>query len=132
MMIITTEQVKQMGKTGITYVDDKGDEHFIDFEACYHLNVKRKLSPEYIKKLRKLNTDFDEAHHTRIVKGIKEIGQRNVTGESFSSDKLDIGLPYFHFYSDPQTLLKFADEEEYREYIYIIGSETDWFLTDIS
>ena len=131
MMIITTEQVKQMDKTSITYVDDNGDEQFIDFEACYQQYLERRLNPKAIENMKNANNDFDLEKYIKRTKTWKEIGKRNFEGDYWLT-KTKIDSPFIQFHSVPMIILKFKDKDEYGVYQSKIEHEYGWHTFDMT
>jgi hypothetical protein len=120
-------RIKHITPEGITYLDDEGNEQFIDFAACYANYVKQKTSPEYWERIKQLNnfTDADWERYVQRIKSFKEIGNRNVLEMPWADG------PYIEFHTDPPIRFKFDTQEEYRKVISAIR-HTDWITFDQS
>ena len=121
------KQIKDVTPEGITYLDNDGNEQFIDFAQCHTNYVQKKTSPEYWEKMKQLNnwTDANWESYIEEVKGWKEIGKRNILEMPWGDG------PYIEFHTEPSIRFKFASKEEYGKVMTAI-MQTEWKTFDQS
>lgn len=75
------KQIQEVTPQGVIYLDENGDEKFIDFSICYENYVRSKTTPEYWERHRQWNhkSDADWEEHLKQVKRWKVVGVRDVT-----------------------------------------------------
>lgn len=110
-IVITNRQVKQVRQDGIVYIDNAGDEQFIDFELCYQNYLEQRLSSEGIESYKILNhkTDDDIPEHIERVKNWRAVADRNVLGADFMGGANS--PPYFEFYAKPRIRIEFESRD---------------------
>jgi hypothetical protein len=103
------KQIRAITPQGVVYLDDNGEEKFIDFAACYEKYVKRRTTPEHWEDFKKLNhkTDADWDWYVEWVKNWKEVGVHDAFG-----GLLGKGSPYIQFHTEPPTVFDFATQAE--------------------
>ena len=115
VIVISSQQVKELRQDGIVYVDDAGNEQFIDFEACYQRYLAWQLRPEYLEAMKTLNQMTDERFEAYVHR-LKDprwrfIADRNILGDRNINDEyIREGSPYFKFYTDPSIRIEFATQ----------------------
>jgi hypothetical protein len=127
---IDGKRIQSITADGLVYLNDSGDEEFIDFSACYSYYFKRATSPEYIERLKDLNpqTQWDDERVKKYVERRtkwREIALRNIIGDPWGT------APYLEFYTEPCIRFEFATEDEYRETRYLI-EQYGWRTHDLS
>jgi hypothetical protein len=117
------KQIKHITPEGITYLDDEGNEQFIDFTECYANYVKKKTSPEHWEWMKQHNnwTDADWEHYLKRIENWKEVAVRNIIGNP----------AYIKFHSNPQIYFAFATEQEFVD-MYISIGRVGWRTFDLS
>jgi hypothetical protein len=128
MIVIKGSQVNEIRQDGITYLDDAGQEQFIDFEACYQDYLAGRLSPKAIQDFQQMNriADEDMPAHIERIKKWREVGKRNVLG-----DDIERRLPYIVFYTSPRIRIEFDHREKYDEVIYLLR-KSNWHTFDMT
>lgn len=48
-----SKQIQYITESGLTYLDENGEENFIDFALCYENYLKKYLSPENLAEIKK-------------------------------------------------------------------------------
>lgn len=131
-IVISSQQVKEVRQDGIVYIDDAGDEQFIDFELCYQNYLKQQLSPESIESYKALNnkTDDDVPEHIERTKNWRAIADRNVLGDDFMSGANN--PPYFEFYTKPRVRIEFKNRERLNLMRALIESKFRWRTSDLT
>ena len=99
------KQIKDITPEGITYLDDNGNEQFIDFAVCYANFVKEVTSPEHWEIIKKSNNYTDEAwdNYRQGIERWKRVGQRDFVAHP----------PYIEFLSDPIIRFEFETMDEF-------------------
>jgi hypothetical protein len=119
------KQIQEVTAEGIRYVDDSGNEQFIDFEACYQNYVRRRTSAEHWEGFKQLNhlTDADWDDHVEWVKSHKLVGARNILGCG--------GSPFLEFYTEPPTRFEFTVLDEFHRVCYLMR-KVGWHTNDLT
>lgn len=116
---IHSSQIREISEKGISYLDDSGEEGFIDFENCYQNFLKRCLSLEAYEKHIELNPSNHHKTYEEYVgwiKSMNEIGRRNVCGRQYSFDDnvtSESDNPYFEFFTNPLSVVECDNQDEY-------------------
>jgi hypothetical protein len=79
------KQIKNITAEGLLYINDKGDEVYLDFSACYNNYLRKTTSPQYIERMKELNPTFqwDEEGVRQYIKkrtAWREIAKRQILG----------------------------------------------------
>ncbi len=124
------KQIRNITAEGLTYLDENGNETFIDFAACYTNDLNKSTSPSYIEHMKELNPQSqwdDEGIQKYIEKRTrwKEIANRNVLGKPWADG------PYIEFHTEPPIRFDFATADEYSEVRYTIEG-FGWRMFDLS
>jgi hypothetical protein len=128
MVTLDGKQIKEVTPQGIIYLDDNGEEKFIDFAGCHENYVRRMTTPEYWERHKQMNrlTDADWDDHMEQVKSSGFVADRDVTGGFHKA-----GGPYIEFYTKPSTRFVFASEEEFQN-VRVAISRARWQTFDLS
>jgi hypothetical protein len=112
-MAIDGKRIQRVTKEGLFYLDDKGEEAFIDFAACYERKLAEFMKSENLKRFQERNQMSDERLAQFIERRKKEsryVADRNsIGGEPMGT------APYIEFYTDPPTRFVFENEEKFQE-----------------
>lgn len=133
--IFNFRQIKTVQQNGLIYQDHNGNEVFIEFEECYQNYLKQLLSPESVESYKVLNhkTDDDIEAYIARVQSWREIGQRNILGESKKVGRdLERGLPYIEFYTSPLVRFEFDNEDDYGTFRQKIEGDFHWRTSDLT
>jgi hypothetical protein len=125
MITLNAKQIREVTSDGIRYVDDQGEERFIDFAVCYQNYVKKRTSPEYWETHKQVNnlTDADWDRHVERVMKWKEIGRSQPLEPPWSDG------PFVEFHTEPSTRFQC---ETIDEYVNLLSSieKTRWKTFD--
>ena len=130
--VIHNSQVKETRQDGIVYVDNEGNEQFIDFEVCYQNYLKRRLSPQEIESYKELNnkTDSDVPAYIDGLKKWRRIADRNILGDGIGNG--EYGSPYFEFYTQPRVRIEFENQDKLWEMRHKLEREFRWRTFDLT
>jgi len=137
VIVISSKQVKELRQDGIVYLDDAGNEQFIDFETCYQRYLAWQLHPEHLEamKIRSQMTDDALDEYVQRLKNPrwKYIANRNVLGnQDIKGSFIDKGAPYFEFYSAPAIRIEFATQDELWQMREKLEHTFKWRTNDLS
>ena len=109
-MRLAGKQIQSVTAASLTYLDESGSEHVIDFQTCYENYLARITSPERLENVKQWNnmSDEDITSYIEEAKNWKEIGARSISGDE--SSKMQ---PYIKFYTQPPTRFEFATVAEF-------------------
>jgi hypothetical protein len=126
-MVMDGKQIRKVTPEGVVYLDENGDEQFIDFAACYKNYFTRRTSPEEWEVIKKVNnkTDVDWEWYVERVKRWREVGGRQILTPPLADG------PYIEFHTEPSTRFKFETEQEFQKVRNAIG-RTGWKTGDLS
>ena len=129
-IVIHSNQVKETRQDGIVYIDNEGDEQFIDFEVCYQNYLQRRLSPEAIESYKKANnlTDDDLPEYFEHLKNWQVIGGRNYSGDRSGSG--EYSLPYLDFFVQPTIRVEFPNQYEFLKIERTLARKFKWRTID--
>src|SRR5258706_15551861 len=113
------KQIKNITADGLWYVDETGNDLFIDFSACYGNYLQMVTSPEYFERMKELNpqSKWDEESIQKYIKrrtAWREVAKRNILGPPWADG------PYIEFHTEPPTRFDFSSEDEFRNARYEI------------
>ena len=112
-MAIDGARIQRVTKEGLFYLDEAGQEAFINFKACYERRLAKFMEPENLKKFREANpgmTDEELEGSIQRRKRWKDVADRNsIGGEPMGS------APYIEFYTDPPIRFVFETKEKFNE-----------------
>jgi hypothetical protein len=122
------KEIRAITPDGVAFVDETGEEGFIDFAACHQSYVARRTNPAAWQRFKQLNRlhDRDFKRYVRKVQQWKEVGQRD-NGSGPGSD----GQPFITFYTDPPSKFVFSSQEEYEKVRNAIW-EAGWQTFDLT
>jgi hypothetical protein len=111
------KQIQKITAEGLVYLDDDGNERFIDFAAIHANNVKKRTSPEYLEKMKALNHWDDEGEREWLedVHEWKDVADRHFDGFGTIA-----GFPYIEFHTEPPTRFLFATQDELYEVVHTL------------
>ena len=120
------KQIRDIKAEGLTYVDDEGNEKFIDFAVCLDNYFRKVTSAQYIERMKELNpqSQWDEEGIKNYIasrRRWREIANRCVLGKPWSDG------PFVEFHTEPSIRFDFDTEEEYghaRSHIERFGWKT--------
>jgi len=117
-MAIDGARIQRVTKEGLFYLDDEGEEAFIDFAVCYERQLAKFMEPENLKHHQEINHLSDEDLEKSIErrKNWKVVGERD-----FSAIP-----PYMVFYTDPFIRFEFATVDDLQEIRFFIQKKTGW------
>ncbi|MBI5931601.1 MAG: hypothetical protein HY862_19995 [Chloroflexi bacterium] len=120
--------IREVTSKGITYVDDDGQEQFIDFEACYQNYLKRFEDPHFRERLRQLNKLNVIGLRITIkrLKAWREVGARNVLGPPWDNG------PYIEFHTEPPIRFQFETREDMYDLLLDTVRKAGWQTFDLS
>ncbi len=117
MFLVQYDQVQDVNANGLTYTDDDGNEHVVDFEKCYQNYLKPRLTQEEYQRFLKLNPNLRQAYkqYCKRVASWKEVAWRNAFGDSnrYKDYEIEEGTPWLLFHTDPPTLIRFPDHQAF-------------------
>jgi hypothetical protein len=121
------KQIQKITAEGLVYLDDDGNERFIDFAAIHASNVKKRTSPEYLEKVKELNQwdDEGEKQHLKRLEKWREVAERNILGDPWGT------APYIEFHTEPPIRFEFATQDEFRTVRTAI-EQFGWRTTDLT
>ncbi|MBZ0289270.1 MAG: hypothetical protein K8I30_16745 [Anaerolineae bacterium] len=98
-------RIKDITSEGITYLDDDGNEQFIDFAACFANYMQKVTSPEYCERMKQLNnwSQEDWEAYLQRMRNWKRVGQRDFGAKP----------PYVEFLTDPVIRFEFETMDEF-------------------
>ncbi len=121
---MVNNQILEIIPNGIIYIDENGNEGFIDLVECYHNYLKRQLAPEYIEKVRHLNHWGDDEkkleRYIKQVKERKEVGKRGLLEDP----------PFICFYTEPPVCFEFDSFEEAKSIEIQVWEAGGWHTFD--
>lgn len=108
---IIMKQIRNVTEKGLEYVDENGDDQYIDFEACYE------------NFLNTLHFDLEDnpEQQREINKKWKRVGQRDFSGHP----------PYIEFFTDPVARFEFASIDEFHQLRYQV-EKAGWRTIDLA
>jgi hypothetical protein len=114
-MAIDGARIQRVTGEGLFYLDDAGEEQFIDFAACHEQDLTEYLrhehSPERIEKRKTV---------------WRYVAARDIMGHAFLRD-----IPCIQFYTDPPTLFEFEAKDAFNHIRYAI-EKVGWRTYDLS
>jgi hypothetical protein len=118
------KQIQEVTAEGIRYIDENGDEQFIDFKACYQNYERSRTSAEYRERITRHNSS-EEAwnRHLEHVEKWKEVGRRH-----FSMRAEDC---YIEFFTEPPTRLVFKSPTEFMM-VQRLTQKVGWHTYDLT
>lgn len=127
MIILPGERIKQVTVDGLTYVNDAGEEAFIDFALCFQNWLEPQLTPEALKKFKELNYMTDEQVENFVARMRNEtvVGGRDIGG--YPEGK----LPRITFYATPSIAFEFPTTDEFHRVRYWI-KKAGWRTYDMT
>lgn len=105
------KQIREITAKGLLYVDDNGEEQFIEFSDCYDNHLSRYTNPERLEIIKQVN-NFDDEQLAKSIerkKQYKAIGDRQILSPPWGDG------PYIEFYTDPPLRFNFDSEDEFSE-----------------
>lgn len=122
------KNIREVTSKGISYIDDAGQEQFIDFEACYQNYLKRFDDPEYIERFRQMSKlgDKELKDSIRRLKEWRQIGARTVLGPPWEDG------PYIEFHTEPPIRFQFETREGMFDLIIHTARKAGWLTFDLS
>ncbi|MCQ3930886.1 MAG: hypothetical protein DPW16_10550 [Chloroflexi bacterium] len=89
------KNIREVTSKGVSYIDDDGQEQFIDFETCYQNYLKSFEDHEYIENIRQQSKDDAELQKwLERRKAWREVGVRNILQPPWADG------PYIEFYTE--------------------------------
>lgn len=104
------KEITKITQDGIDYIDDEGNQQFIDFEVCFQNNLKEK---------EKSTGSRNPEERRKLYQRMKYVGVRYTFGEP----------PSIVFYTVPPTEFKFPTLDELYEVAYGI-KKMGWKTND--
>ncbi len=123
--------IQNITESRLTYLDENGEENFIDFALCYKNYLKRYLSPENLAEIKNNKTDEELEKYIERRKAWREIAVRNILGARVESQAWRSSVPYIEFYTDPPTLFEFTEQEDFQKIRWAI-EKAGWKTFDLS
>lgn len=116
-----SKQIQNITESRLTYLDEKGEENFIDFMTCHKNFLIKQLSSETLKQVKELNCMNDEELLEYILKfrEWREVGTRDMT------------IRTVMFHTLPQIQFKFETTESFYNFIGVLA-KSDWKTFDLS
>jgi hypothetical protein len=125
-MAIDGTRILHVAANGLTYLDDKGEEAFIAFAACYERKLAEFMHPDNLKEFQRINPGFSKEKldgHIQWRKSWKRVADRNPVGQP---------LPYIEFYTDPPLRFEFVTIDEFQRVRTLIEKTSGWKTFDKS
>lgn len=123
-IVIQDEQITSTTKQGIRYIDDAGNDIFIDFHDCYLNYTLPRMTYKAFMHHIEINPSSNISLKSYIARHIqtKVIGSRNSWGYigNYGSYK-GVGKPYLTFYTEPTTMIEFDDKGKFWNALATIG-----------
>jgi hypothetical protein len=134
-ILIHSSQICEITEKGISYLDDSGEDGFIDFHQCYLNYLKPRLTVNAYERLKSQNPtmNFDPVSYANRIIGWKEIGHRNSLGDFIGTQYVvnyeGNGKPFAWFYTEPVLVFEFGTAEELFAFFHQIF-RFGWMLWD--
>src|SRR5688572_11161498 len=103
--MVDSKQIISITKDGLSFLDDDGNEHWIDFAECYQ--------------------NFLQETHALSIERWKQVGVRNILTPPWAEG------PYIQFHTNPPIRFQFATEKDFYEVRQAVESG-GWFTMDLS
>jgi hypothetical protein len=121
------KQIQKITSEGLIYLDEKGEERFIDFLACYEKELQRFMNPDNLKRIQDIN-GFNAEQLEQSIQRHKEwkvVADRSIIGEPIGT------APYIEFYTEPLIRFEFDTKDEFQKVRHSIEQER-WRTSDRS
>ncbi|GAB5494658.1 MAG: hypothetical protein Phog2KO_48730 [Phototrophicaceae bacterium] len=128
MIIIQCNQIQEITKHSVSYIDVLGNEVLIDFHTCYLNYVNPRLTYKAYIHHKAINPSFKISLKSYIEKlqSFKSIGSRNTVGYT---TEYKVFKTYITFYTNPTTLIEFEDMNKYSQ-IIVNARRNRWHIRD--
>src|SRR5689334_17759805 len=97
------KNIIEITSEGLTYMDENGENQFIDFAVCWQHYLNTWNDPIKLQQFKEVNpssTDEKLEENIKWMRTLKEIGGR------------DFAIPYIQFYTEPPTRFIFTSRLE--------------------
>ena len=120
-------RIQEVTAQGLTYLDDRGEEQFIDFAACFQRWLGRSITPEVLKNVKEWNhmTDAQVQEFIGDMNNETVVGGRDIYGYS------ETKLPSIQFYTEPPTNFEFPDVQDFYRINYLVR-KVGWRTQDLA
>lgn len=135
MIIIQCNQIQEITKQSVSYIDVLGNDAFIDFHTCYLNYLRPRLTYKAYIKFKELNPkfNFNPQRYVDRITSYKQVGQRNSIGgfSGFTPNMIyeGTGQPYIIFSNTPITILECEGGDDFWEIVVKVG-KFGWQLWD--
>ncbi|MCL4247772.1 MAG: hypothetical protein KJ065_06465 [Anaerolineae bacterium] len=121
------KQIQTVTSEGLTYLDENGDEKFIDFSACHERALAEFMEPNNLRYFQEINRYSAEQLEESIQKHKKwkVVADRNILGEPMGT------TPYIEFYTEPPIRFEFATLDEYHKTRFLL-ERNGWRTRDLT